>query len=97
MCGKAITVNAIMVAKPGKEDAAREYLKSLLVPSRANEGCLHYTLNEDCEKPGTFWFSEKWGSKALLDKHLAEPHMLAFFQKKDELLATVEIMAGTEL
>ena len=46
-------------AKPGKADALRPILKSLLLPTLAEEGCLRYEMNESEDKQ-SWIFTELW-------------------------------------
>jgi quinol monooxygenase YgiN len=61
-------------AKPGKADEFRVVLKSLLLPTLAEEGCLRYEMNES--EDGQSWiFTELWESRALWDRHMASPQL----------------------
>ncbi len=64
-------------AKPGKADALRPILKSLLLPTLAEEGCLRYEMNES--EDGQSWiFSELWESAVLWDRHMASAQVARF-------------------
>jgi quinol monooxygenase YgiN len=76
-----VTVVAEFVARPGKEDEGRELLKTLLGPTRKEEGCLRYDLHEALDRPGHIFFLEDWASKALLDAHLQSPHLKSVLGK----------------
>lgn len=61
-------------ARPGQADAFRNVLKSLLLPTLAEEGCLRYEMNESAD--GQSWiFTEQWESRALWDRHMASAHV----------------------
>jgi quinol monooxygenase YgiN len=82
-----LSVVAEIHARPGKEDALREALLGLIVPTRAEEGCVQYDLHESTDTPGQFVFYENWTSREHLDRHLASPHLEAMKARFDELLA----------
>ena len=50
----SLSVVAVITAKPGSEDAVREAMQGLVAPTRAEEGCLSYSLSESVAAPGTF-------------------------------------------
>jgi quinol monooxygenase YgiN len=82
-----LSVVAEIQARPGKEAALREALLGLIVPTRAEEGCVQYDLHESTDTPGQFVFYENWTSREHLDRHLASPHLEAMKARFDELLA----------
>lgn len=64
-------------AKPGHEDALRQELLGMLPPSRAEPGCIQYTLHEDPAEKGHFYFYEIWKDQAAFDFHAGTPHFKA--------------------
>jgi quinol monooxygenase YgiN len=82
-----VIVFAEFYAKPGKENELRKLLLGLIGPTRKDKGYVQYDLHADNENPLHFFFVEKWTSKALLDAHLAAPHLTAFAAKANDLLA----------
>ena len=87
MAEPLLTIFAEMHAKPGKEAALQEALLGLIGPTKKEAGYVQYDLHVDNEDPKHFLFYENWTSRALLDKHLAAPHLQAFVARADELLA----------
>lgn len=87
MNAKPLTVIATLKAKPGLEAALRQELLALIAPSRRDAGCLGYDLHQAADNPAHFLFHENWASKALLDAHLAQPHLQAFMAKAGALVA----------
>ena len=81
-----LTVFAEFHAKPGREEELRGLLMGLLEPTRKEQGCLRYDLHRDNDKPGHFLFFEDWTSMALLQAHLASPHLTAFQARSADLL-----------
>jgi quinol monooxygenase YgiN len=87
MSEKKVTVVAIIKAKPGLESRVEQELTALVLPTRAEADCINYHLHRDGKDPSVFMFYENWVSRASLDEHLQKPHLKAFLEKADELLA----------
>jgi quinol monooxygenase YgiN len=63
--------------KPGRADEVRPILKSLLLPTLAEEGCLRYEMNES--EDGQSWvFTELWESRALWERHMKSEQVARF-------------------
>ena len=82
---KSVTVIATFQARPGKETELRAALIGLVAPTRQEAGCLNYDLHASSEDPAKFLFHENWTSEALLEAHLAAPHVQALLPRVDEL------------
>ena len=54
--------------------AVRTVLKNMLVPTRAETGCMAYDLHEVLGDPCQFVFFEIWESDAALKDHLTTSH-----------------------
>jgi quinol monooxygenase YgiN len=87
----AIIINAILKAKPGKEQQLREELGKVLPPSRAEEGCVNYTLHESMDDKGTFVFYETWKDEESLQSHTETAHYKAYRQNVADLLDAREV------
>ncbi len=87
MAKQPLTVVARLRAQPGREQALRDTLLTLIVPSRADAGCLNYGLHQGFEDRTCFLFFENWESKQHLDEHLKRPHVQAALAKAQPLLA----------
>ena len=87
MNNKRITVLALMKAKEGMEETVRQVLLSLVNPTRSEPGCINYDLHQARDEKSQFMFFENWKSMEDLEKHLETPHLKAFRQKADSLLA----------
>jgi quinol monooxygenase YgiN len=82
-----VTVVALFVAKPGKEEAVRRAIEAVIAPTRAESGCINYDLHQSTEDPSIFMLYENWKSKKELDEHLAMPYLKELLAKADDLLA----------
>ncbi len=81
-----VAVFAEMRARPGKEQALQEALRTLAGHTRQEQGCLHYAWHVARGEQGRILFYENWASQAHLDAHLESPHMKAFMARAEELL-----------
>ena len=87
MTGKRITVLALVKAKEGMEERVEQELLALVAPSRAEEACINYDLHRSVEDKTLFMFYENWTSREDLDKHLSMPHLDAFDENVEGMLA----------
>ena len=87
MAGRKVTVFALIKAKPGMEETAKQELLALVGPTRTEEGCINYDLHQSLDQKGHFRFYENWTSKELLDRYLQSAHVQRFIAKADGLLA----------
>lgn len=87
----SITINAILKAKPGKEQLLREELEKVIQPSRAENGCIEYCLHESLEDKGVFVFYETWKNEESLKLHLESNHYQKYRQNITPLLDTREV------
>lgn len=92
---KQITLIARLKAKPGFESRLEEAAKSLIEPTRAEEGCIDYVLHRDLEDPTVYYFYENWRSQEDLDRHFQTPHIRRVMEIVPEILA--EPLALTRL
>jgi quinol monooxygenase YgiN len=79
----AITVVAILQAKPGAEMAVTAAMQACVVATRQEVGCLSYVAHRDGAVAGRFAFVERWASRAALASHEKEPHFLALVAALD--------------
>jgi quinol monooxygenase YgiN len=55
--------------------------------SREEPGCESYRVHADLEQPDRYVFVEEWADEDALQRHMAQPHMIAFGQALAPLLA----------
>ncbi|MBN4858120.1 antibiotic biosynthesis monooxygenase [Citrobacter freundii] len=82
-----ISIIAVLKAKPGKNDALKQALQALLLPTRREPGNIEYALFQLRDTPDVFYVRESWRGQAGLDKHIALPHFQAFILQMNDLLA----------
>ena len=82
-----LRVIAILVAKPGKEDALRSVLMGLIAPTRKEPGCITYELLHNKENAREFTFVEEWQDDAALEAHFVTDHIRTALTQFPDLLA----------
>ncbi|MBV8602107.1 MAG: antibiotic biosynthesis monooxygenase [Candidatus Eremiobacteraeota bacterium] len=70
-----IALNVIYSFPPEKIDEAIGYFEQMQPASRAEPGCLFYTVYRDSDDPNTFVIHEQWKDQAALEAHGASAHM----------------------
>ena len=72
--GKEIRVIAQAFARPENVATVRTVLNNMLVPTRAEKGCIAYDLHEVFGDPYQFVLFEIWESEAVLEAHTRTLH-----------------------
>lgn len=62
--------------------AARPLMETVMLATRAEDGCAQYNYAEDVLDPGLIRVSEVWHSRAQLDAHIKTPHMVTWGQER---------------
>ena len=95
---KMIYVIAKSELKPGCREKYIEIAKANIPNVLAEEGCIFYTLTEDCDagfgkeiNPNVVTFVECWESVEHLHKHLAQPHMDKFREQIADMRVSSEL------
>ena len=86
MAEMRVTVEAHIRAQVGHEAAVKQALLNLVPITLGEEGCIYFDLHEELDDPAHFVFHENWASRALLERHLAAPHVQAFVKRAGHLL-----------
>ena len=82
-----VRVVAHITARPDTVEATRDLLKSLILPTRIEQGCITYQLLQNETDPTDFTFVEEWTSDEDLDAHLASDHLKMAGARGAELFA----------
>jgi quinol monooxygenase YgiN len=82
-----VVVLVSLVARPGMESDAEEFLGDLLAPTHVEEGCVLYSLHRGIDEPTRFAFVERWASRELLERHMASEHIQTALGRVDELFS----------
>lgn len=86
-----ITITAILKAKPGTEQELRGELIKVVGPTRTEQGCVEYVLNESTEDPLTFVFYERWENAAAVQAHLDSEHYREYRRATEPLIESREV------
>jgi len=88
-----IHVLAIITAKPGQRGTLLQAFKAIVPTVHAEAGCIEYgpVVDVDGADPAfgsdTFVVVEKWETLAALKAHAVAPHMKAYGEKTNGLVA----------
>ena len=69
-----ITKRVTFIAKPDGIEKMKELLIAMVVPSKAEKGCLQYAIYQYENKPEKFMAVETWENDACLDGHKVSAH-----------------------
>lgn len=72
-----LTIVAKLTAIAGQEEFIAKQLSSLVVPTRAEKGCLQYDLHQSNDNPAVFLFFELWETRELWQDHMNSAHIKA--------------------
>ncbi|WP_411030721.1 putative quinol monooxygenase [Spongiimicrobium sp. 3-5] len=78
-----LTIVAKILAKEEKRALVKSELLKLIMPTRAEEGCINYDLHQDNENPNLFLFHENWESRELWQAHMNNPNLAAYMKATD--------------
>lgn len=82
----SLTMLAILKARPGARATLAAALSALVPRTRAEPGCLDYTLFEYADEPGTYCMRESFVDEVAFQAHLAAPYFQDFKARLDEML-----------
>ncbi len=83
-----VRVVARVVALPEQVERVKAILVDLVMPTRAEKGCIQYDLLQNQSDDTEFTFVEIWQTRADLDAHLASTHLETAGHQLVGLLAT---------
>jgi quinol monooxygenase YgiN len=84
---RPLAVVAVFRAAPGRLDDLEAELAALVIPTRAERGCLRYELNRATNEPDVLFFVEIWASQGAHEAHLGTPHIRHLLEVVDGLVA----------
>lgn len=73
-----ITKRVTFIAKEGSEAKMKELLSAMVVPSKAEEGCMFYEIFQYESNRRKFMAVETWENEAALDGHKASAHYAVY-------------------
>jgi quinol monooxygenase YgiN len=69
-----ITKSVTFIAKDGCENKMKELLSAMVLPSKAENGCLFYEIVQYKDEPQRFMAVETWENEEALDGHKSSSH-----------------------
>ncbi|MDD2698161.1 MAG: putative quinol monooxygenase [Arcobacteraceae bacterium] len=69
-----ITKRVTFIAKDGCEEKMKELLSAMVIPSKAEVGCLFYEIFQYENNRKKFMAVETWANEIALDGHKASEH-----------------------
>jgi len=69
-----ITKKVTFIAKQDGVETMKELLSAMVVPSKAEDGCVFYEIFQCKDRPEKFFAVETWRDEAALDGHKASEH-----------------------
>lgn len=82
-----VTLMPIFVATTGRGVDLEQALLTLQTASRADLGCLQYSVFHDLHDENRFVMHEEWASPELLAAHNEQAHVREFVAQVEELLS----------
>lgn len=82
-----LTIVANVHANPDKIELIKTECEKLLPITRAEKGCIEYTLHRDNDNPAHFMFYERWESRELWQTHMNAPHLTAYVESTEGAVA----------
>ncbi len=70
----SITKRVTFIAKAGSEAKMKELLSAMVLPSKAEQGCVFYEIFQYENNPRKFMAVETWADEFALDGHKASEH-----------------------
>lgn len=89
-CIKIITAHKFI--KPEKVSEFIEFTKDAIAKSRAEDGCISYTLYQDPSDSTKFIFFEQWKDQAAIDHHFSTDHFKTSGSRAAEFEAAPTIL-----
>ena len=83
---KTVVVARVAV-KEGHEKEFIEIASKLVTATRAEEGCLFYTLYQSTENPSVFIIYEEYKDDEAFDIHANSAHFAAFVEATNDMMA----------
>ena len=92
-----IIVTGSVTAREDSFEALREASLAHVHRSRLENGCLHHSVQVDCENPLRLFFFEQWRDMAALQAHFVQPGSHELMKAVREYAASSEKIAMFEV
>lgn len=81
-----IIINVLLDVKADKRKEFLGFMADMVEKSRAESGCIFYTLFEEVEAENQFAIIEKWQDQKAVDQHNETMHFQSFVDKINDYL-----------
>lgn len=86
-----VTVVASFIAKEDQIENLKNALMALIEPTRREEGCIRYDLQQSIESAAKLTMLEEYQNQSALDYHNAQPYLANLINQLDTLAESVDI------
>lgn len=76
---------------PARVADLRPHLAAMMAATRAEPGCISYSLAIEDEAAGVVSIAERWVDVAALKAHFASPHMAAFNAAGQGVIRSIDV------
>jgi quinol monooxygenase YgiN len=73
-------------AREGQEAAVAAALREVVIPSRAEPGCLAIEAHRSIRDPRLFYIHSRWVDEAAFETHAGLPHTVRFIERVQSLI-----------
>lgn len=91
MNSTTITVVASFIAKEDQIDNLKNALMKLITPTRQEEGCISYDLQQSIQTPAKLTMIEQYKNQSALDYHNGQLYLANLLSQLDTLADNVDI------
>jgi quinol monooxygenase YgiN len=81
-----LTIFARFHSREGREEAVAAALREVVVPTRAERGCLAVEAYRSTGDPALFHIHSRWIDEAAFEAHAQLPHTLRFLDRVQPLI-----------
>ena len=81
-----LTIFGRFHARKGREGAVEAAIREVVVPTRAEAGCLSIAAYRSTRDPRLFHIHSRWVDEAAFDAHAALPHTVRFLERVQPLI-----------
>jgi quinol monooxygenase YgiN len=88
-----VTIFVVLLAHTGRETELEALLRSLVEPTRREDGNLRYNLWQDAENRARFIIDEQYVDEAAVTVHRSTPHFQNYLARVGELAVRSPMIA----
>ena len=72
-------------ARAGCDEALGDALRTVIIHSREEDGCLSFHAFRSVRDPGLFYIHSRWADEGVFDRHAELPHTVEFLKQVEAL------------